>query len=116
MSFYTQEVVLKPLPDGRWELMSPLRWEIGKKDSGHVYEVKPGFETDLASIPWWGRWAIDRGDARLAKAAILHDSMHNDGEYSPITASAEFTAALLADGCKKWWAIIMGLAVLVNNA
>lgn len=113
MSFYTEKVTLCPLENGLWSLASDMVWEIGKRDSGHAYTVPAGFITDLASIPRLARWIFDRGDARLAKAAILHDHMLVDQEFSRLTASAEFTAALLADGVPRWQAFVMGFAVLI---
>lgn len=116
MSFYTDHVSLAPLPDGNWRLERGLIWEIGEKGSGYIYTIPAGFVSDLASIPRLARIFIDRGDARLAKASILHDHMIQNTGFSPITASAEFAAALLADGVGKWRAILMGLAVLAWKA
>lgn len=115
MSFYTESVLIEPLPNGRWRLASDLVWEIGEKGSGYTYAVAAGFETDLASIPWFARMFLDRGDARLAKAAILHDHMMERSGFSRITSSAEFAAALLADRVSKWKVLVMGLSVLIWN-
>ncbi|MCB1423175.1 MAG: DUF1353 domain-containing protein [Nitratireductor sp.] len=116
MSFYTEEVAIAPLADGRWKLVTDLVWEIGEKGTGYFYTVPAGEVTDLASIPRWAWTWFDRGNSRYAKAAILHDHMVCNSGFSPITASAEFAAALLADGVGPRTVFIMGMAVLWHNA
>lgn len=112
MSAFTTSTALEPLPDGRWRLAAPLAWEIGRKGSGLVFTAPAGMTTDLASIPSFARVAFDRGDARIAKAAILHDAMLADTEWSRASAAAEFHGALLACGVAPWRAAVMALAVL----
>lgn len=112
MSAFTSSTAIEPLADGRWRLTAPLAWEIGRKGSGLTFVAPSGFTTDLASIPLVARIAFDRGDARMAKAAILHDAMLADEGWSPATAAAEFHGALAACGVARWRAVIMAIAVL----
>ncbi len=111
MSAYTGSLALVPMPNGHWRLSCPLQWEIGRKGSKLWVLVPPGFETDLASIPFWARPLFNPADARFAKASVLHDYLISKG-WAPPSASAAFAEALTADGVGKWRASIMGLAVL----
>lgn len=113
MSAFTSSTAIEPLPDGRWRLAAPLAWEIGREGSGLAFVAPAGFTTDLASIPAFARGLFDRGDARIAKAAILHDAMIADTGWSGATAAAEFHGALIACGVKAWKATVMALAVLL---
>lgn len=114
MSDYTDKVVLTP--SGKdWRLISEVRWEIGRKGSGYWFVVPAGRVSDLASIPWYLRWLFDRGDARLAKASIVHDEMLRNPTFSRITAAAEFAMMLLADKVDKWAVGAMGLGVLYHT-
>lgn len=113
MSFYTEYVTLSPVPSG-WCLTSILKWEIGKLGSGLFFDVAPGFISDLATIPIWARPFFNPADPLFAKAAILHDAMLADPDFSRVTAAAEFFEALRADRVSEWRAMIMGLAVLTR--
>ena len=115
MSGYTDHFAIIPdLTTDRWTLVNPLVWDIGKKASGLQVVVPSGFKSDLATIPWFVRWLFRTADPRYAKASVLHDWLLASG-HSPITAAAEFTVALKADGVSNWRAIIMGLAVLTKS-
>ena len=110
MSAYTKSLALAPTPSGKWRLRDSLQWEVGKKGSGLWVLVPPGFETDLASIPWWARGFLNPADARFAKAAILHDHLLA-AKWTKPSAAAVFVDALIADEVSKWTATLMGLAV-----
>jgi hypothetical protein len=112
MSGYSDCFSLSPAPGGLWRLDCALQWEVGKKGSGLWVLVPPGFETDLASIPFWARLWFNPADARFAKASALHDYLVAKG-WAPPSASAVFAEALVADGVGRWRASIMGLAVLI---
>lgn len=112
MTPYTAAVIC---PSGdNWQLMSPLSWEVGKLGTGLFIEAPPGFVTDLASIPWWGRFAFNPGDGRTAKAAIVHDFLLYEG-WCHMTAAGEFYNALRADGVTLWRRIVMFAAVLIAS-
>ena len=103
-----------------WSLVDPIEYHVGGADSPTVVEAPAGFETDLASVPWFGAVAGVEleghgprgGPARLpvlgggAAAARLHAV----GE-----ADAIFGEALRVTGSKLWpviWAAVrvFGLA------
>lgn len=112
MSAYTAAVIR---PVGKdWELVTPLSWEIGRLGTGLVIEAPAGFVTDLASIPWWGRFAFSPSDGRTAKAAIVHDFLLYE-DWCHMTAAGEFYSALRADGVVLWRRVIMFIAVLVAS-
>lgn len=69
-----------------WDYMTkppPIRlvgnvWEV-THDFAHIgfdlqaRDVRAGFKTDLASLPWWVGFAVQKHDERRARAAIPHD-------------------------------------------
>lgn len=110
MSAYTDQVVISPLGT-LWTLDAPLQWELLRKGSGIVISVPAGFQTDLASIPWWARWLFNPEAPAYAKAAILHDFLLADANNSRAEAAAVFHDALKADGVSSWRAVVMTLAV-----
>lgn len=110
MSSWTETLAIAPGDDGTWRLLAPLRWSVGRKASGFVVWIPAGFETDLATIPWFARAFFRTADPRYAKAAVLHDWLLAS-EWDGVTAAAEFRSALLADGVPRWEAAIMFAAV-----
>lgn len=110
MSDFLTRAAISPRRDGRWQLDTALAWEIGHKGSGIVWRVPPRFVTDLASIPLPARVLFDRGDARYALPAILHDHLLENG-WSRVSAAGEFHEALCAAGVARWRRLIMFLAV-----
>ena len=116
MSAYTQHpggsVEVTSIGGIRYALDAPLTWEVGRKGSGLWYVVPTGAETDLASIPAAVRWWLNPADARFAKAAILHDTMLAEKDWSRATAAAEFYNALRADDVGALTAAVMFAAVL----
>ena len=112
MSSFTEQWSLEPIAGRKWQLLRDLAWAVGKEGSGVVYTVRSGLIADLATIPGIVRWWLNPADARFAKAAIIHDCMLDDLEWSRWTAAAEFREALKAGGVSSIKATIMGLAVL----
>ena len=41
----------------------------------HTIRVPRGMLTDLSSVPWWGRWLVDRVGPHL-EASIVHDFLY----------------------------------------
>lgn len=66
------------LKDGRslWGLHDPLVYWPG--DRSHSITVRPGFVTDLASVPRWA-WVLIPPDGPWVKAAIIHDYLYATG-------------------------------------
>ena len=88
-----------PLPKGRFRVIRPVRWEVGREESGLRVTVPIGYVFDV-SVPVWARWLFDPSDPRYLKAACLHDWLLDDGWYR-ITAAGVFGAALRADGVRR---------------
>lgn len=107
------DAVISP-KDGNWQLVTPLSWEVGKAGTGLFIEAPAGFVTDLASIPWWGRFAFNPGDGRTAKAAIVHDFLLYE-DWCHMTAAGEFYNALRVDGVSAWRRVVMYFAVLLAS-
>jgi hypothetical protein len=56
-----------------WALRDPLSYRTG--DCDDMITVRPGFPTDLASIPRWA-WIILPPDGPWVKAAVIHDFLY----------------------------------------
>ncbi len=67
---------LRKLQGNEWELISPFRYWCERL--GAWIEVPRGFRTDLASVPWFGRWFVSV-DGDHTKAAIVHDWLYVSG-------------------------------------
>jgi hypothetical protein len=59
-----------------WGLHDPLAYSPG--DRTHTITVRPGFVTDLASVPRWA-WILIPPDGPWVKAAIIHDYLYATG-------------------------------------
>lgn len=75
-------------------------------------EVPIGFETDLASIPWWARWAIPKAHSN-AYAAVVHDFCYDTNFTTRKHADELFFEALSDPVCNtrfitRWvmWAAV----------
>ena len=71
--------------------------------SGDVVRVRVPryFLCDLASIPWFVRWLLDRaGDS--VYAAIIHDYLIEEKITSRTLADAIFREALITSSIKRW--------------
>lgn len=99
------------LSTGLWETTAELWFELGGKGSGAWVRVAPGFASDLASIPALARPLFNPADARLARAAIVHDWLLSLPDFSPMTAAIAFRDALRAAGVPAWRVAIMAAAV-----
>ena len=64
--------------------------------SGFVYEIKEGYLTDLASIPWFYRWRF-KPDGPWWDESILHDILYGAEFHSRGTCDEVFKHALLND-------------------
>ncbi len=88
-----------------WSLAEPLEYHVGAANSDNIVEVPAGFETDLASVPWFGRWLVSswRGTAR---AAVIHDFLYSvvgrRHGFTRSQADAIFREALKVTGSRLW--------------
>ena len=85
--------------------------------SGDVVRVRVPryFLCDLASIPWFVRWLLDRaGDS--AYAAIIHDYLIEQVITSRTLADAIFREALITSSIAPWKRRLMYLGVRIGAA
>lgn len=73
MERFPDELVLRKLNGAQWELQRPFRYWSQRLKTW--IEVPPGFVTDLASVPWFGRFYVSV-DGDHTKAAIVHDFLY----------------------------------------
>lgn len=109
---FSQRFTLAPV-DGSplWETTAAIFFEVGGKGSGAWVEVPAGFRFDGASIPRLARIVFDRGDARLMRAACIHDWLLSLPDFSRTVAALAFRDALVAGRVPAWQIAIMVSAV-----
>lgn len=102
----------------RLEKVGPQRWLVGQSlefqsDELQAHLIVPGgFQTDLASVPWFAQWLVSKV-GRYDAAAVLHDCAYagqllvqdETGHRQPIrlikpVADRLFREALIASGVK----------------
>lgn len=87
--------------------------------------IPAGTITDIASVPWWLRWACDRAGLGIT-APLLHDLLCAlQGSYvnvygqkvqlSWFDAHLFFLVAMRLDGIPAWKALLAFLVVLIGN-
>lgn len=76
----------------------------------YLIEIEPGFTTDGASIPWYGRWWFDPW-GRRAIAAIVHDYLIKLRNLPKWQIDMIFYWLLKAEGSPDFEATVMYLAV-----
>ena len=71
----------------------PVRWWIGKKNSGWLLEIPAGrpFESSVPRALWW---LFSPDDPYFLKAALIHDVLLEDGYRHAFADSQWFEAAL----------------------
>ncbi len=106
-------------PKGRlWSVVDAFSIQIGAATIGGqpiAFTVPAQFETDLATIPWWGRWLFNPGDAQTARAAIVHDALLM-ARWEERVAGGVFYAELRRDGVRAFRARIMAWAVVFASS
>ncbi|MFX4223515.1 MAG: DUF1353 domain-containing protein [Thalassobaculum sp.] len=73
MERFPDELILRKLNGPEWEVLEPFRYW-SRAMQGWI-RVPAGFTTDLASIPWFGRWYVSV-DGDHTKAAVVHDFLY----------------------------------------
>ena len=98
-----------------WILAEPIVWQVhdaAGNNTGSI-TVPDGFDTDLGSIPWFGRWLFSPADAQCAQAYILHDWLLDDwGKGRQIEAAGVFYQALKALNVPQWRRMVQTVAVI----
>jgi hypothetical protein len=91
-------------------LTKPLSWV-----SEDITVIVPqGFEFNLASIPWWLKWAVSRL-GRNQRASCLHDYLYGETDYPRAWADKQFKIAMSIDGVAGWRSYSMWLGVRVGG-
>lgn len=102
----------------QWELMAPFRYRSAVL--GWVM-VPAGFQTDLASVPWFARWYVSR-DGEHTKPAVVHDYLYTAESaraWPDLTrrhADAVFLEALRVRGIRPGLAWVLWAAVRIGGA
>lgn len=83
----------------------PVCWWIGKKASGWRLVV-PGGRAFESSVPGWLTWVFSPDDPFFLKAAVIHDTLLEDGYRHAFADSQWFEAARSehAPGLRTWFA------------
>lgn len=87
-----------------WITSSEIRFRFGD-DTGPLFVVPMGFETDLGSIPAALRWFFSPSDPECARSYVLHDWINTltnkrppgAGVWSSLAAAAVLYDALRCD-------------------
>lgn len=116
MSSFTAPLILEALASerrglGEFRVYLPFAYDIGHLGSGDTVTVPAGFETDLASIPWFARAFIPIS-GRVAKPALVHDYMLSRGDAR---ADDVFAEALRVAGVGRATAWLMVQAVRLRS-
>lgn len=109
MGFLQRGAFTPPEADGdQWRVETAV---IFCDEDGALYLVERGFCFDLASVPWWLRWAVDE-DVGVG-ASALHDKAYGGGFPGMTRREADslFHRALQAWGVPKAKAWLMYKAV-----
>lgn len=94
----------------RVRLQTPVVWEAEEL----TVTVPPGFEFDLASVPWWlGGLAQKLG--RHQRAACLHDYLYQKKIRGRSWADKQFRLAMEADQTAGWRRWIMWSGVRLGG-
>ena len=95
----------------RWKLIEKLEYG---SESGALFIVKPGFITDLASIPRPLR-LIFEVNGKHRKAAVLHDWLYKSKELSRSKCDELFLEAMKSTGVSYWKRYMMYWGVRVGG-
>ena len=99
----TPPLLLQPIGSERWRLVETFY--------AHGVRVGAGFETDLASIPWWCGWLLKRNDIPWLVGGILHDWSYFTQTTDRRTADRKLRDVARAEGAPTWHTRIVYLAV-----
>ena len=81
-------------------VLRDLRWDIGRKGSGHVLIVPAGTEFE-SSVPRGLRWLFSPHDPHFLKAAAVHDTLLEDG-WRYWSADSQWFEAALSEQAPTW--------------
>lgn len=87
-------LVIEVTSDGRWAVAVPFEVEA---EEGAIDVVRPGFTTDLASIPFFAR-PIFRTWGKWTRPAVYHDWLYKYHPVSRSEADRRFLKGLEVEG------------------
>lgn len=128
MSSFTDDLILRVEQReqrglGVYTILEPFTYRIGSEGSDRAVIVPAGFDTDLASVPWFARWLIASGGLH-AKAAVVHDYLYERGLITgpggleaPSRSEADgiFLEAMGVLLVPRWRRYLMWLAVRIGG-
>lgn len=97
-----------------FRVAEPFTFEIGRVGSGFGITVPAGFESDLASVPWWALHLVNVG--ALARSAVLHDFLRERLAFSKVEGDAIFLTAMAAENVCAWQRELVFAAVRLNRS
>ncbi len=118
MEHFPDELILRKLNDENWEVVEPFNYF--SNILGEWITVPKGLKTDLASVPWYGRWYVSR-DGDHTKPALVHDFLYTkDSEEAfpdidQAIADKIFLEAMAVRGVRKPTRVIMYFAVWLGG-
>ncbi|AOY97386.1 hypothetical protein BKK79_36050 [Cupriavidus sp. USMAA2-4] len=94
--------------DGLWQLVEPLVYQ--SDVAGQTFEVPPGFETDLASVPRLPVVFLLAGGTSN-EAAVVHDFLYTMHPVPRAVADAVLREASSVTGVPAWrrWLMYWGV-------
>lgn len=99
----TPPLLLQPIGEERWRLVET--W------TAHGVRVGAGFETDLASIPWFCGWLLKRNDIPWIVGGLLHDFAYATQTVTRLDADRQLRDVAIAEGAPRSHAWIVFVAV-----
>lgn len=102
MSSFTTPLDLRANDDGcTFTVLKEFNYEIGALGSGRLIKVPAGLKTDFASVPQIF-WNILPPWGKYGKAAVLHDWLYANQEFTRSFCDDILFESMVALGC-GWW-------------
>lgn len=115
MSAFTEAANWRYPKRGRYVVVVPLEWEVGKVGSGLWVRVPIGFFFDK-TVPWWLRWmgfiipAFNPHHEKHLKGAAMHDWTLAQG-WDRVSAAAAASEAWRASGVRRFERLVLVLSI-----
>ncbi len=98
---------VKRVRRGVWRLREDLVLSFSVDNKLHWLHVPAGFESNLATVPWWLWWIFPPSDDYFY-SVILHDYLYaGRTSFSRFMADALMREAMLAEGVPAWRRALM---------
>lgn len=122
MSSFTGALVTRH-HQGELIVDTPFEFHVAAPESNLFVRVERGFQTDLASIPWWMTWLFPK-HGKYDRPAVVHDKLYRlpvllsrapygdkETRITRMECDYLFFQAMLADDVNPYKAFAMALAV-----